>query len=154
MSGPDPATDVVLARPRRSARWATVAAAVVLAVFLVTAVVMRRFNAGADFTWKDQLGTATLGVILSGLCLMPTRPRLRADVEAVRIRAFLGDYRTVPWDVVVDVRFPKNVRFAQLVLDGEETLAIYAVQRLDADQSVDVMRRLRGLAEVARSGSS
>jgi hypothetical protein len=31
------------------------------------------------------------------------------------------------------------------VLPGEETLAIYAVQRLDREQSVEVMRRLRAL---------
>jgi len=46
---------------------------------------------------------------------------------------------------VVGVEFPSKVRFARIVLPGEETLAIYAVQRLDKDQAVEVMRRLRAL---------
>ena len=37
------------------------------------------------------------------------------------------------------------MRFARLVLPGEETLAIYAVQRLDKERAVEVMRRLRVL---------
>jgi len=84
-------------------------------------------------------------VILGGLFLMLTRPRLHADRESVRLRAFLGGWRTVPWDVVVGVEFPSRVRFARIVLPGEETLAIYAVQRLDKEQAVEVMRRLRAL---------
>jgi len=47
--------------------------------------------------------------------------------------------------MVVRVEFPNKVRFARLVLPGEETLAIYAVQRLDKQQAVEAMRRLRAL---------
>ena len=68
------------------------------------------------------------------------------------MRSFLGGWRTVPWDVVVGVEFPSKVRFARLVLPGEETLAIYAVQRLDREQAVDVMRRLRALFAVDPPG--
>jgi hypothetical protein len=127
------------------ARIGYASAVVVLAVFLVTAVVMPHANAGAHFGVEDQVGTAVLGVILGGLFLMLTRPRLEADRESVRLRSFLGGWRTVPWDVVVAVDFPSKVRFARIVLPGEETLAIYAVQRLDREQSVEVMRRLRAL---------
>ena len=74
-------------------------------------------------------------MILAGLLLMPTRPRLHADAEAVRLRGFLGGWRTVPWDVVRRGRVPGKVRFARLVLPGDETLAIYAVQRLDKEQA-------------------
>jgi hypothetical protein len=63
----------------------------------------------------------------------------------VRLRAFLGGWRTVPWELIVAVEFPSKVRFARLVLPAEETLAIYAVQRFDKAQAVDVMRRLRAL---------
>jgi hypothetical protein len=61
------------------------------------------------------------------------------------MRAFLGGWRVVPWDLVVRVEFPSNVRFARLVLPGEETLAIYAVQRMDHERAVSAMRGLRRL---------
>ncbi|MCW2645518.1 MAG: hypothetical protein QOF87_2024 [Pseudonocardiales bacterium] len=137
--------ETITARPVLMARIGYASAVVVLAVFLVTAVVMPHANAGAHFGVEDQVGTAVLGVILGGLFLMLTRPRLEADRESVRLRSFLGGWRTVPWDVVVAVDFPSKVRFARIVLPGEETLAIYAVQRLDREQSVEVMRRLRAL---------
>jgi hypothetical protein len=138
-------TDIVTARPVMMTRIGYAAAAFVFVVFLVTAIVMPHANAGAHFGVKDQLGTAVLGVILGGLLLMPTRPRLRADATSVRLRAFLGGWRTVPWELIVAVEFPSKVRFARLVLPAEETLAIYAVQRFDKAQAVDVMRRLRAL---------
>ena len=127
------------------ARIGYASALTVFAIFLIVAVVMPHENAGAHFGVKDQVGTAVLGVILGGLFLMLTRPRLHADRESLRLRSFLGGWRTVPWDVVVGVEFPSRVRFARILLPGEETLAIYAVQRLDKDQAVEVMRRLRVL---------
>ncbi len=135
----------VSARPVLMTRIGYASALSVFTIFLVIAFVMPHDNAGAHFGVKDQVGTAVLGVILGGLFLMLTRPRLYADRESVRLRSFLGGWRVVPWDLVVGVEFPSKVRFARIVLPGEETLAIYAVQRLDKDQAVDVMRRLRAL---------
>lgn len=148
MSKPEPAAEPVTpveARPIVMARIGWASAAVVFAVFAVTALVMKRDNAGAHFGDKDQVGTLVVGIILAGLCVMLTRPRLHADLEAVRMRSFLGNWRTVPWELIVRVEFPSKVRFARVVLPGEETLALYAVQRLDREQSVDTMRRLRQL---------
>ncbi len=144
---------VVEARPVVMGRIAWVCAAIVLAAFVVTALVMKRANAGADFNGKDQIGTVVIGVILAGLCIMPTRPRVRADAEAVRLRSFLGGWRVVPWDLIVRVDFPRTVRFARLVLPGEETLAIYAVQRLDKDRAVESMRALRALWTATHPGT-
>ena len=135
----------VSARPVLMTRIGYASALSVFTIFLVIAFVMPHDNAGAHFGVKDQVGTAVLGVILGGLFLMLTRPRLHADRESLRLRSFLGGWRVVPWDLVVGVEFPSKVRFARIVLPGEETLAIYAVQRLDKDQAVDVMRRLRAL---------
>jgi hypothetical protein len=142
--------DEVRARPVLMSRIGYTSAAFVFVVFLITSIVMPHANAGAHFGREDQAATAVLGVILGGLLLMLTRPRLRADREALRLRSFLGGWRTVPWDVVVGVDFPSKVRFARIVLPGEETLAIYAVQRLDKEQAVDVMRRLRALFAATR----
>jgi hypothetical protein len=133
------------ARPILTARIAWCASAFVLITFVVTAFVMKRYNAGAFFNDKDQVGTVVVGVVVALLLIMPTYPRLIADESGVRIRSFLGNYRTVPWDVIVDVRFPSKVRFAQLVLPGDETLAIYAIQRWDKERAVQAMADLRAL---------
>lgn len=135
----------ITARPVVMTRIGYASALAVFVVFLITAIVMPHANAGAHFGVEDQVGTAVVGVILGGLFLMLTRPRLEADRQSLRLRSFLGGWRTVPWDVVVAVEFPSTVRFARVVLPGEETLAIYALQRLDKQQAVEVMRRLRAL---------
>lgn len=139
----------VTARPVVMARIGWASSAFVLVVFIVTALVMKHANAGADFDTKDQFGTVAVGIVLAGLLIMPTRPRLAADAESVRLRSFLGGWRTIPWDVIVRIDFPSNVRFARVVLPGDEALAIYAVQRLDKDRAVRTMEQLRELfAEV------
>ena len=144
---------VVQARPILMARIAWAASAFVLIAFVVTALVMKRDNAGADFDTKDQLGTVVVGIILAGLLIMPTRPRLLADADAVRLRSFLGGWRIVPWDVIVRVDFPSNLRFARVVLPGDEALAIYALQRMDKDRAVAVMDQLRALFTEVKSAS-
>lgn len=141
----------VRARPFVMSRIGYVSAAVVVAGFAATALVMPHANAGAHFGMADQVATGVVGLILAGLCFMLTRPRLDADAHVVRTRGFLGGWRTVPWDVVVAVDFPSSVRFARLVLPAEETLAIYAVHRLDGTRAVETMRRLRALFAQARS---
>lgn len=137
--------DRVEARPIMMSRIGYVCAAAVFALFLATALVMKSDNAGATFGDKDQVGTGVVGVILAGLFLMLTRPRLRADTEAVRLRGFLGGWRVVPWELVLRVEFPGSVRFARLVLPGDEILAVYAVQRLDREHAVAAMQGLRRL---------
>jgi len=80
--------------------------------------------------------------------------RLRADIHSVRTRAYLGPFREIPWDLIVAVQFPDKLRFARLVLPGEETIALYAVQRFDRERSVAVMRDLRALYEAASTTPS
>lgn len=136
---------VVEARPIRTARIANTAALIVFGVFVVVAIVMPHANAGATFSWKDQVFTVVIGAIVAGGLHLPARPRLRADAHAVHMRSYLGNWRTVPWEVVVGVEFPKSVRFARLVLPGDEALALYAVQRADRERAVETMRELRAL---------
>jgi hypothetical protein len=138
-------TMTVEARPVLMSRIGWTCAVVVFVVFQVVAILMPTDNAGATFDTKDQVATGIIGVILAGLFLMLTRPRLHADAEAVRLRSFLGGWRTVPWDLVVRVEFPRKVRFARLVLPAEETLAIYAIQRVDRERAVAAMEKLRAL---------
>jgi hypothetical protein len=135
----------VEARPVVMSRIGWTCAAIVFVVFQIVAVLMPTDNAGATFNVKDQVATGIIGLILAGLFVMLTRPRLYADTEVVRLRSFLGGWRTIPWDLVVRVEFPRKVRFARLVLPAEETLAIYAIQRLDGERAVAAMQRLRAL---------
>ena len=144
----------VTARPQLTARIAWGCSALVLIVFVVTALLMKHFNAGADFNDKDQVGTVVIGIVLALLLVMPTYPRLVADADSIRIRSFLGNYRVVPWDVVRDIRFPARVRFAQVGLAGDETLAIYAVQRFDKEYAVVRMAQLRELLEARRAADA
>ena len=141
---------VVTSRPIKTTRAAIIAAAVVFVVFQVVAVVMPHANAGAHFSWKDQVSTGVIGVVLAGLILVFTRPRMRADRSGVHIRNHWGPYKTIPWDVIVTVEFPKGRRFARLVLPADETIALLAVQRADRERSVAVMRDLRELLAQSR----
>lgn len=139
------APEIVTARPVRSARIANGSAVFAFLVFVVVALLMKRDNAGAAFGWKDQVFTVVVGALVAGGLRLPARPRLRADTQAVHLRNYVGDWRTVPWDAVVAIEFPSNVRFARLVLPGDETLAVYAVQRFDRERAVATMRDLRRL---------
>jgi len=143
-------TEVVTARPQVMTRIGWGCAAFVFATFVVISLVMKHANAGASFGDKDQVATAVIGFILAGLFVMLTRPALVADPESVRLRSFLGGYRVVPWELIVRVEFPSSVRFARLVLPAEETLAIYAIQRLDREYAVEAMRGLRRLHAATR----
>jgi hypothetical protein len=138
-------TDVVEARPIRTARIFNITAAVVFVIFGVVALVMPTDNAGATFGWKDQVFTVVIGAIVAGGLRLPARPRLRADAQAVHMRSYVGNWRTVPWEAVVAVEFPSSVRFARLVLPADETLALYAVQRVDRENAVETMKGLRRL---------
>lgn len=154
MSDPSPVTEqptIVSARPIRTARLAMASAAVVFVVMVAVAFLEPSHNAGAHFGVKDQVFTVIIGVILAVGLLLPTRPRLVADADGVRVRGFVGAWKTVPWELVQRVEFPSNARLARLVLPGEELIAIAAVQRYDREQAVSAMRGLRGLFAATRA---
>lgn len=136
---------VVTARPIRSARISMLVAAVVLVAFMSIALVLKHTTDGVSFTDSDQFGVGGTGVLIAIGILAFTRPRLRADAAGVDTRGFFGGYRRVSWDLVTAVEFPPKVRFARLVLPGDELIVLYAVQRGDAERSVAVMRDLRAL---------
>ena len=107
---------------------------------------MRHFNAGASFSVKDQVATVVVGVIVALLLRhadlsAPASPT-RTGSGCARSSATAASSRGTSSSTC---EFPSNVRFAQLVLPGEETLAIYAVQRWDEDRAVEAMDGLRAL---------
>jgi hypothetical protein len=138
-------TSTVTARPVRSARIAVVVAALVAVAFMIIAVALPHTTDGVNFTVADQFGIGGTGLLVAIGILSLTRPRLRADAGGLDVRAFFGSYRHVDWDLVTAVDFPPKARFGRLVLPGDELIALYAVQRADAERSVLVMRELRTL---------
>jgi hypothetical protein len=146
MSSPDQfSSAVVLARPVKSARIAIAIAALVLIVFVIVALLLPDSTDGVQFTRADQVGVGGTGLLITLGVLSFVRPRLRADQSGVETRGFFGGYRHVDWDLVTAVEFPPRVRFARLVLPGDELIPLYAVQRGDRERSVAVMRQLRSL---------
>jgi hypothetical protein len=141
----------VTARPVKSARVSVIVAFVVAVVFIICGVVLPHTAGGVEVNGADQFGIGGSGVLVAIGILCFTRPRLRADAAGVDTRGFLGGYRHVDWDLVRAVEFPPKVRFARLVLPGDELIPLYAVQRGDAERSVAVMQQLRRLYAESRS---
>ena len=152
-SAPDAQTrpePVVTARPERLRLWcAGVGVAIVVALVFV-ALRLPHSADGTSFHRGDQYAMVGVGLLLAGACWLPTRPRLRADRTAVHVRGIIGAYKTVPWSVVRSVEFRPRWRWARVVLPADETISLYAVQRLDGARSVEVMRSLRELHAAAR----
>ena len=141
----------VHARPVRSARLAVIAAVLVVAVFVICALVLPHTSGGVPVNAADQVGIGGTGLLVALGILAFTRPRLHADAAGVNTRGFFGGYRHVDWDLVTAVEFPHKVRFARLVLPADEHVVLYAVQRGDGERSVEVMRGLRTLFNASRS---
>jgi hypothetical protein len=144
VAGSGPSTPL-LVRPVKSARIATVIALAVLVAFVIIAIVLPDSSDGVTFTTADQFGIGGTGLLVVIGILMFRHPRLRADASGVDSRGFMGTYRHVEWDLVNAVEFPPKVRFARLVLPGDELIPLYAVQRGDRERSVSAMQRLREL---------
>jgi len=138
-----PAT--VTARPHKAARIALVVAVVVGLIFIACGIALPHTTDGVAFTGADQFGIAGTGILIAIGISFLTRPRVRADLSGVDTRSFFGAFRHVDWDLVTRVEFPPKARFARLVLPGDELIVLYAVQRGDAEQSVQAMDGLRAL---------
>lgn len=136
---------VITARPIKSARIALITAGVVLVIMLFIATILPSTSDGVTFTGADQVGIGGTGVLIAVAILSFLRPRMRADETGIDTRGFIGGYKHVDWDLVTAVEFPPRVRFARLVLPGDELIPLYAVQRGDGERSVEVMQGLRAL---------
>jgi hypothetical protein len=122
-----------------------VAAAVVLVVvFTVAAVLLRRTPTGVYFRLSDQVAMMLLGLLLAGAALLLARPRVRAGAEGVEVRNLLGN-RTVPWELVLRVAFPDGAPWARLELPDDEYIAVMAIQSVDGRYAVHDIRALRAV---------
>jgi len=140
---------VVTSRPQRLRLWCAGVGLLIVGACAMVAVLLPHSDDGTAFHRGDQFAVLGVGILLGGACWLPTRPRLRADHTALHVRGIVGPDRTVPWSVVRSVEFRARWRWARLVLPADETISLYAVQRLDGARSVEAMRGLRELHAAA-----
>jgi hypothetical protein len=139
-----PADVLFEARPRKARRVAVVSAVVLVVVFTVVAVLLRRTPTGVYFQLSDQVAMVLLGLLLAGAALLFARPRVRAGAEGVEVRNLLGS-RTLPWELVLRVSFPDGAPWARLELPDDEYIAVMAIQSADGRHAVQAIRALRAL---------
>ncbi|MCT2279087.1 MULTISPECIES: PH domain-containing protein [Micromonospora] len=147
----DPAAGDVTVRPRRIRQISLGAAAVILAINVYAGLTLSgtTSNGGKLFP-ADRWAVIGVGVLFTGLTLLPWRLRVQADVERVRVRNLLGDV-TVPWQVVERVRFDRKAVWASLDLVNGDVVPLLSVQVIDHADAVAAVRRLRTLLAAARA---
>ena len=140
------------ARPRKARLVAAAAAVLLVAVFTVIAVLLRRTSTGVYFRVSDQVAMVLLGVLLAGAALLFARPRVRAGADGVEVRNLLGS-RTLPWELVLRVSFPEGSPWARLELPDDEYIAVMAIQAADGRHAVAAIQSLRAV-HAAHTASS
>ncbi len=97
-------------------------------------------STGPALRSADQWAMLLLAVVLAGVILLLTRPRLRIGPAGLGVRNVLEE-RVIPWNEVVGISFPK--RWARVELPGYEYVPVVAVQSVDRDRAVAAMDTLR-----------
>lgn len=139
----------VRVRPVRLRVVCGVAALVVVLVFTLIAVLLKRTSNGAAFGTADQIAMVGLGLAIAAGLLVLARPTLVADRTGLRVRNVIGQHE-VPWHLVRAVSFQDSSPWAVLELADDERLSLMAVQAVDGERTVAVVRTLRALLERSR----
>lgn len=132
-------------RPRMMRYGAWMGAVVIVAVHIVVSQLVMIRASGVIFRTSDQVSFVALGVILAGVVLLLTRPRVRVGPSGVSVRNVLGD-RLIPWSQVRGVTFPRGKRWARLELPHDEYIPLVAIQSVDKEDAVAAMQAMRALA--------
>ena len=140
MTGP---TDrAIELRPHRARIFAYVAAFVIAATLVVVGLLLKMKSTGVFFQTADQVAMGVLGLVLAGLVLLFSRPRLLVGPNGLSVRNLLGD-KNIPWGDVVDVSFPVGSRWARVDLADDEYVPVLAIQAVDTDRAVAAMDTVR-----------
>lgn len=131
-------------RSRRMPQLAVLAAIVIVAVHVAVAASLRIEETGVNFRSWDQWAFVGMGVVVGGIVLLLTRPRLRVGPDGLAVRNVLFE-KVIPWADVVEVRFPAGKRWARIEMPGDEYVPVLAIQSLDKERAVAAMDRLREL---------
>jgi hypothetical protein len=131
-------------RPHWTPLFAYGAAFLIAAAHIVVGLLLKMRSSGVIFQTADQVAMAILGLVIAGLVLLFSRPRLRVGAAGLSVRNMLGD-RLVPWPEVVGVSFPAGSRWAHIDLPDDEYIPLMAIQSVDKDRAVDAMDTVRSL---------
>ena len=99
-------------------------------------------STGVFFQTADQVAMGVLGLVLAGLVLLFSRPRLLVGPTGLSVRNLLGD-KHISWGDVVDVSFPAGSRWARIDLADDEYVPVLAIQAVDTDRAVAAMDTVR-----------
>jgi len=149
MSPSEQRWDVTL-RPRLTPYFAYGAAFAIAAAHVAVGFLLKIGSTGVVFQTADQVAMGLLGIVLAGLVLLFTRPRLRVGPAGLSVRNLLGD-KLVPWPDVVDVSFPTGARWARVDLPHDEYIPLMALQAVDKGRAVQAMDAVRALMTEYRS---
>ncbi|MDH6678912.1 hypothetical protein M2284_003125 [Rhodococcus sp. LBL1] len=138
-------------RSKKSARYAWIAAGVLVLVHVTLAILLRTSATGVYFRLSDQFAMAGIGVLLACGVLTLTRPRLRVGPRGVAVRNILGE-RFVEWDLDQGLSFPDGASWARIELPDDEYVPVMAIQANDGDHAVHAVQRFREL-EAKYTGS-
>ncbi|BBZ44653.1 PH domain-containing protein [Mycobacterium parmense] len=131
-------------RAHRTPLFACAAAVVIAGVLVTVGFLLKMKSTGVIFQTADQVAMAVLGLVLAGLVLLFTRPRLRLGPAGVAVRNLLG-YRLFEWSEIVGVSFPRGARMARVDLPDDEYVPVMAIQAIDRERAVAAMDTVRSL---------
>ncbi len=137
----------LVCRPRLTPMFAYAAAVVLVVAHIAIGLVLKMGSSGVVFQTADQVAMGVLGVVLAGLALLFTRPRLRVGAAGISVRNVFSD-KLIPWADVVGVSFPVGSRWARVDLPDDEYIPIMAIQAVDKERAVHAMDAVRD--ELAR----
>jgi hypothetical protein len=127
-----------------------IAAVVVVAFAGIGASLRRSGDGAATFKVADQIAMGVLGLIIAGVVLLFTRPRVRADERAITVRGPFNE-KVLPWEVVVGVSLRDGEPWASLDLHDDERIPLLAVQANDGDRATEAVLALRRLLAASRA---
>ena len=142
-SAPSAEWDMVV-KSRKSARYAIATAVLLVVAHSTVAVLLRVSPTGVYFRTADQLAMAGIGLLLGGLALVLTRPRIRVGPAGVAVRNLLSE-RLIEWDLVRGLSFPEGAMWARIDIPDDEFINVMAIQSNDRDHAVAAVRQFRTL---------
>lgn len=131
-------------KSRKTARYAIVAAVLLVVAHSTVAVLLRVSPTGVYFRTADQLAMAGIGVLLAALALLLTRPRVRVGPAGVAVRNVFSE-RLIEWDLVRGLSFPDGAMWARVDIPDDEFINVMAIQSNDRDHAVAAVRQFRAL---------
>jgi hypothetical protein len=131
-------------RPQRVRLITGIVAVVLVAVFVVVAVLLKQSNTGVNFHTSDQIAMVGIGLFLGAAVMWLAWPRVAADADGVEVRNLFGT-RRFAWTSVKRLSFPDGAWWARLELPADEYVPMMAIQALDRERAVAAMRELRRL---------